>query len=128
MVVTIPSTIAKHTRLSAAGGVASYLFLLHAQPEAVTSLSQRNINIFEYLLCDIHPRLLLLPQCHNPKRLNRVSCNCHTKTERLGLWDRLGRVAGELDCVLHLGDQIYADEDLAARYMQVVCVVAEAQH
>lgn len=44
-----------------------------------------------------------------------VSCNCHTHTEKLGLWDRLARVAGDVDCVLHLGDQIYADEDFGAK-------------
>ncbi|CAM9546491.1 unnamed protein product [Ascophyllum nodosum] len=40
-----------------------------------------------------------------------VSCNCHTHIEELKLWDRIRRVIGQADCVLHLGDQIYADED-----------------
>ncbi|CAM9546634.1 unnamed protein product [Ascophyllum nodosum] len=40
-----------------------------------------------------------------------VSCNCHTHIEGIKLWDRIFRVIGEVDCVLHLGDQIYADED-----------------
>ncbi|CAN0482219.1 unnamed protein product, partial [Hapterophycus canaliculatus] len=44
-----------------------------------------------------------------------VSCNCHTHTEKLGLWDRLSTAVGEVDCVLHLGDQIYADEDYGAK-------------
>ena len=46
----------------------------------------------------------------------RVSCNCHTHTEALGLWDRLARSIGDVDCVLHLGDQIYADEDFGAKW------------
>ena len=45
----------------------------------------------------------------------RVSCNCHTHTEELGLWDRLAGSIGEVDCVLHMGDQIYADEDFGAK-------------
>ncbi|CAN0045981.1 unnamed protein product, partial [Laminaria digitata] len=44
-----------------------------------------------------------------------VSCNCFTFTEKVGLWERLARVAGDLDCVLHLGDQIYADTDFGAK-------------
>ncbi|CAN0512328.1 unnamed protein product, partial [Ectocarpus sp. 12 AP-2014] len=44
-----------------------------------------------------------------------VSCNCHTHIEKLGLWDRLSTVVGDIDCVLHLGDQIYADEDFGAK-------------
>lgn len=40
-----------------------------------------------------------------------VSCNCHTYSEKLGLWERLARVTDEVDCLLHLGDQIYGDSD-----------------
>eukprot|EP00904_Undaria_pinnatifida_P002908 jgi/Undpi1/12618/HiC_scaffold_6.g02287.m1 len=48
-------------------------------------------------------------------KIGAVSCNCFTFTEKVGLWDRLARVAGDLDCVLHLGDQIYADTDFGAK-------------
>ncbi|CAN0064472.1 unnamed protein product [Scytosiphon promiscuus] len=48
-------------------------------------------------------------------KIAAVSCNCHTHTEKLGLWDRLSTAIGDVDCVLHLGDQIYADEDYGAK-------------
>ncbi|CAN0069108.1 unnamed protein product [Ectocarpus sp. 4 AP-2014] len=48
-------------------------------------------------------------------KIGAVSCNCHTHIEKLGLWDRLSTVVGDIDCVLHLGDQIYADEDFGAK-------------
>eukprot|EP00904_Undaria_pinnatifida_P002914 jgi/Undpi1/12623/HiC_scaffold_6.g02291.m1 len=48
-------------------------------------------------------------------KIASVSCNCHTHTEELGLWDRLAGSIGEVDCVLHMGDQIYADEDFGAK-------------
>ncbi|CAN0062357.1 unnamed protein product [Ectocarpus sp. 6 AP-2014] len=48
-------------------------------------------------------------------KIGAVSCNCHTHIEKLGLWDRLSTVVGDVDCVLHLGDQIYADEDFGAK-------------
>ncbi len=57
--------------------------------------------------CSLRP-----PQ--SPKHVS-VSCNCHTHIEELGLWNRLSTVVGDVDCVLHLGDQIYADEDMAAK-------------
>ncbi|CAB1113023.1 unnamed protein product [Ectocarpus sp. CCAP 1310/34] len=44
-----------------------------------------------------------------------VSCNCFKFVEKVALWNRLARVAGDLDCVLHLGDQIYADTDFGAK-------------
>ena len=37
----------------------------------------------------------------------------------LKLWERLGRVVEDVDCVLHLGDQVYADEDFGAKYVRV---------
>lgn len=52
---------------------------------------------------------------HAPPTHASVSCNCHTHIEKLGLWNRLSTVVGDVDCVLHLGDQIYADEDFGAK-------------
>eukprot|EP00904_Undaria_pinnatifida_P006858 jgi/Undpi1/3301/HiC_scaffold_15.g06675.m1 len=48
-------------------------------------------------------------------KIATVSCNCHTHTEGLGLWERLSRVIGDVDCVLHLGDQIYGDSDFGVK-------------
>eukprot|EP00903_Cladosiphon_okamuranus_P015430 g14252.t1 len=48
-------------------------------------------------------------------KIAAVSCNCFKFVEKVALWDRLARVAGDLDCVLHLGDQIYADTDFGAK-------------
>ncbi|CBN74005.1 conserved unknown protein [Ectocarpus siliculosus] len=48
-------------------------------------------------------------------KIASVSCNCFKFVEKVALWDRLARVAGDLDCVLHLGDQIYADTDFGAK-------------
>jgi phosphodiesterase/alkaline phosphatase D-like protein len=60
-------------------------------------------------------RFRLLPPPGQPLRIGLVSCNgCHTVTEasrRHAMWKRLGEVvaAGEVDLLIHLGDQIYAD-------------------
>lgn len=40
--------------------------------------------------------------------------------EKLQLWDRLQRVAGDCDAIMHLGDQIYGDQDVSARYRHAV--------
>ncbi|CAM9753697.1 unnamed protein product [Scytosiphon promiscuus] len=48
-------------------------------------------------------------------KIATVSCNCHTHTERVKMWNRLSRVIGDVDCVLHLGDQIYGDSDFGVR-------------
>ncbi|CAM9155057.1 unnamed protein product, partial [Hapterophycus canaliculatus] len=48
-------------------------------------------------------------------KIAAVSCSCFPFVEKVGLWERLSRVAGDLDCVLHLGDQIYADTDFGAK-------------
>ncbi|CAM9357442.1 unnamed protein product, partial [Hapterophycus canaliculatus] len=48
-------------------------------------------------------------------KIATVSCNCHTHIERVRLWNRLSRVIGDVDCVLHLGDQIYGDSDFGVR-------------
>lgn len=47
--------------------------------------------------------------------------------EKLGLWVRLSKVVQDLDCVVHLGDQVYADHDLPARHVvqSIVAVYAE---
>lgn len=42
-------------------------------------------------------------------RAHRVSCNCHSLMEDLGMWPKLAKVIGEVDAVLHMGDQVYAD-------------------
>eukprot|EP00903_Cladosiphon_okamuranus_P015421 g14244.t1 len=49
-------------------------------------------------------------------KIAAVSCNCHTHIDKLSLWNRLSTVVGDVDCVLHLGDQIYADEDYGAKH------------
>jgi phosphodiesterase/alkaline phosphatase D-like protein len=60
-------------------------------------------------------RFRLLPPLGQPLRIGLVSCNgSHTVTEpfrRHAMWKRLGEVvaAGEVDLLIHLGDQIYAD-------------------
>lgn len=46
---------------------------------------------------------------------DRVSCNCHSRMEPIGLWEKLSKVVAEVDCIVHLGDQVYADMDLVAR-------------
>ena len=45
----------------------------------------------------------------------RVSCNCHTHIEKIQLWNKLSHVIGDVDCVLHLGDQIYGDSDFGTK-------------
>ncbi|CAM9695429.1 unnamed protein product [Pylaiella littoralis] len=44
-----------------------------------------------------------------------VSCNCHTHTETVGLWSKLSKAVSKVDCVLHLGDQIYGDSDFGTK-------------
>ncbi|CAN0587466.1 unnamed protein product, partial [Ectocarpus sp. 12 AP-2014] len=44
-----------------------------------------------------------------------VSCNNHALTEKIKLWKRLTRVIGDVDCILHLGDQIYGDVDFGTK-------------
>lgn len=53
--------------------------------------------------------------CASAATSSSVSCNCHTHTEKVGLWKKLAAVAGEVNCVLHLGDQIYGDSDFGTR-------------
>lgn len=36
--------------------------------------------------------------------------------EQINLWERLSRVIGDVDCVLHMGDQVYADMDRVSKY------------
>lgn len=40
--------------------------------------------------------------------------------EPLGLWEKMAKVVGEVDCIVHLGDQVYADMDLVARYADLI--------
>lgn len=40
--------------------------------------------------------------------------------EPIGLWNKLAKVVGEVDCVLHMGDQIYGDMDRIAKYVIVI--------
>jgi len=60
-------------------------------------------------------RFRLLPPPGQPLRVGLVSCNGdHTVREpgrRYAMWKRLGQAvaAGEVDVLLHVGDQIYAD-------------------
>ncbi|CBJ29947.1 conserved unknown protein [Ectocarpus siliculosus] len=48
-------------------------------------------------------------------KIATVSCNNHALTEKIKLWKRLTRVIGDVDCILHLGDQIYGDVDFGTK-------------
>lgn len=36
--------------------------------------------------------------------------------EPIALWEKLAKVVGDVDCILHMGDQIYADMDRVTKY------------
>eukprot|EP00903_Cladosiphon_okamuranus_P019239 g17692.t1 len=48
-------------------------------------------------------------------KIATVSCNCHTHLEKIQLWNKLSHIIGDVDCVLHLGDQIYGDSDFGTK-------------
>lgn len=85
-----------------------YAVAVSATPEALPALEQ--------LRESQEPgRFRLLPPPGQPLRIGLVSCNgLHMVSEharRHAMWKRLGQVisAGEVDLLLHVGDQIYAD-------------------
>src|SRR5215216_4617266 len=70
------------------------------------------------LLASAPRRFRLQPPPGTPPRLALVSCNdvdnhAFPKAQRAALWQRLKRLvdAGEVDLIVHAGDQIYGDPD-----------------
>lgn len=82
---------------------------------AVSSSEEGLPSLQEFACAGGLSRFRLLPPPGQPLRIGLVSCNgCHTvsgPSRRHAMWKRLGEVsaAGEVDLLLHLGDQIYAD-------------------
>ncbi|QRO01305.1 alkaline phosphatase family protein [Archangium violaceum] len=85
-----------------------YAVAVSATPEGLPSLSQLSQS-------GGLGRFRLLPPPGQPLRIGLVSCNggyvVSDHVRRHAMWKRLGEVvaAGEVDLLLHIGDQIYAD-------------------
>ncbi|WNG36029.1 alkaline phosphatase family protein [Archangium violaceum] len=91
----------------AASSTVEYAVAVSASEDGLPSLA--------YLSDSKLGRFRLLPPPGQPLRIGLVSCNGgHTVNDhdrRHAMWKRLGEVvsAGEVDLLLHVGDQVYAD-------------------
>jgi hypothetical protein len=52
-------------------------------------------------------------QCHNAvhnerhRHIGVVSCNKISTMKEIGLWEDLAKKTHDLDCILHMGDQVF---------------------
>ncbi|CAM9767095.1 unnamed protein product [Chrysoparadoxa australica] len=88
--------------------------MLKGRPKVVVVTGLRPDKVVEVAITineEVRHACFTTPSDKSQWKIAMVSCNNHKLMARTGLWERLAKVCHEVDAIIHMGDQVYADED-----------------